>query len=157
MKRFWKILVLRTSPKNWCKRRLLIEFLMSRKTGRKTVPVQNLFRYIRFSNFSCMFINPNIFFSSLNSNCTYLFDMRNLQEEVKKLFCYQKLFWPFSVWINCSSDLKNFANSWPSASNFKSFSRPIEQEKMQYISILFIPEFFFCPWKNRWSSFICSK
>ena len=35
----------------------------------------------------------------------------NLKEQVKKAFCYQKLFWPFSVWINCSTDLKNFANS----------------------------------------------
>ena len=53
--------------------------------------------------------------------------MRNLQEQVKKAFCYQKLFWPFTVWINCSSDLKNFANSRPSASNSKSFSRSLEQ------------------------------
>ena len=53
--------------------------------------------------------------------------MRNLQEKVKKAFCYQKLFWPFTVWINCSSDLKIFANSRPSASNFKSFSRSREQ------------------------------
>ena len=34
--------------------------------------------------------------------------MRNLQEQVKKPICYQKLFWPFTVWINCSSDLENF-------------------------------------------------
>ena len=47
--------------------------------------------------------------------------------EVKKVFCYQKLFWPFTDWINCLSDLKNFANSRPSASNFKSFSRSQEQ------------------------------
>ena len=34
----------------------------------------------------------------------------------------------FTVWRNCSRDnLKNFANSWPSASNFKSFSRSLEQ------------------------------
>ena len=68
-----------------------------------------------------------IFFSNMNSNCSNLLDMRNLQEQVKKAFCYQKLFWPFTVWINCSSDLKNFANSRPSASNFKSFSRSLEQ------------------------------
>ena len=37
--------------------------------------------------------------------------MRNLQEQVKKAFCHQKLFWPFTDWINCSSDLKFFANS----------------------------------------------
>ena len=53
--------------------------------------------------------------------------MRNLQEQVEKAFCYQKLFWPFTVWINWSSDLKNFGNSRPSASNFKSFSRSLEQ------------------------------
>ena len=53
--------------------------------------------------------------------------MRNLQEQVKKAFCCQKLFWPFTVWINCSSDLKNFANSRPSASNFKSFSQSLKQ------------------------------
>ena len=53
--------------------------------------------------------------------------MRNLQEQVKKAFCYQKFFWPFIVWINCSSDLKNFVNSWPSTSNFKSFSCSLEQ------------------------------
>ena len=53
--------------------------------------------------------------------------MRNLQELVKKAFCYQKLFCPFTVWINCSSDLKMFANSRPSASNFKKTSRSLEQ------------------------------
>ena len=25
-------------------------------------------------------------------------DMGNLQQQVKKVFCYQKLFWPFTVW-----------------------------------------------------------
>ena len=53
--------------------------------------------------------------------------MRNLQEQVKKAFCYQKLFWPFTVWMNCYSDLKNFASSRPSASNFKWFSGSLEQ------------------------------
>ena len=67
------------------------------------------------------------FFSNMNSNFSNLLDMRNLREQVKEAFCYQKLFWPFTVWINCSSDLKNFANSWPSASKFKSFSRSLEQ------------------------------
>ena len=73
-----------------------------------------------------MFLNPNIF-SNLNSNCSNLSGMRNLQKQVKKAFCYQKLFWPFTVWINCSSDLKKFANSQSSSSNFKSFSPSIEQ------------------------------
>ena len=37
-------------------------------------------------------------------------------------FCYQKLFWHFTVWINCSSDLKKFANS-----IIKTFFLPIDQ------------------------------
>ena len=31
------------------------------------------------------------------------------------------MFWPFTVWINCSSDLKKFENSCPSASKFQKF------------------------------------
>ena len=54
-------------------------------------------------------------------------DLRNLQEQVKKAVCYQKLFWPFTVWINCSSDLKKFANPRPPALNFKRFSQSLEQ------------------------------
>ena len=41
-----------------------------------------------FSNFSYMFLNPN----NMNSNCSNLLDLRNLQEQVKKAFYYQKLF-----------------------------------------------------------------
>ena len=63
----------------------------------------------------------------MNYNCSNFLDVRNLQEQVKIAFCYQKLFWPFTVWINWPSDLKIFANSWPSASNFKSFSQSLEQ------------------------------
>ena len=43
----------------------------------------------------------------MNSNCSNLFSLRNLQEQVKKAFCYQKLFWPFTVQTNCSSDREN--------------------------------------------------
>ena len=53
--------------------------------------------------------------------------MRNLQEQVKKAFYYQKLFRTFTVRTNCSCDLKIFANSRPSASNFKTLSRSLEQ------------------------------
>ena len=59
----------------------------------------------------------------MNYNCSNCLDLRNLQEQIKRHFV--KLSWPFR--INCSSDLKNFANSSPSASNFKSFSRSQEQ------------------------------
>ena len=70
----------------------------------------------------------------LNSNAGFLktcagrlLDMRNLQEQGKKAFCCQKLFRLFTVWINCSDDLKNFTYSSPSATNFKCFSRSLEQ------------------------------
>ena len=63
----------------------------------------------------------------MNSNCSNLLNMRNLQEQVKKAFCYQKLFWPVTVWKNCSSNLKFFENSRHSASSFKDFSRSLEQ------------------------------
>ena len=48
-------------------------------------------REMTFSSFSCMFLNPNNF-SNLNSNCSDLLDLTNIQEQVKKVFCYQKLF-----------------------------------------------------------------
>ena len=79
-----------------------------------------------FPKFSCMFLNPNNFFQFeflFVKNHQILETSRN---KLKKPFCYQKLFWPFTIWINCSRDLKNFANSQPSASNFKSFSQSLE-------------------------------
>ena len=79
-----------------------------------------------FPTFPVCFLIP-IFSSNLNSNLSDLLDTRHLQEQVRKAFYYQKFFWPFTVWINCSGDLKKFANSRPSASNFKSFSRSLEQ------------------------------
>ena len=62
----------------------------------------------------------------MNSNCSNSLDLRNLQEQIKKAICCQKLFWTFTLRINCSSDLKNFANSRPSSLNFKSFSQSLE-------------------------------
>ena len=58
-----------------------------------------------FLTILCLFLNPKNF-SNLNSDCSNLLDMRNLQEQLKKAFCYKKLFWPFTIWINISSDLK---------------------------------------------------
>ena len=34
--------------------------------------------------------------------------MRETSRKKLKAFCYQKLFWPFTIWINCSSDQKFF-------------------------------------------------
>ena len=71
-----------------------------------------------FLSFPACFWIP-IIFSNLNSNCSDLLDLRNLQEQVKKALCYQTLLLPFTVWVNCSSDIKNFANSWPSGFFFR--------------------------------------
>ena len=43
--------------------------------------------------------------------------MRNFQEQVKRAFCYQTLFWTFTVWISCSSDLKIWALCWWNLAN----------------------------------------
>ena len=43
-----------------------------------------------FSNFFLHVSKSQYFFSKLNSNCSNLLDLRNLQEQVKKAFCYQK-------------------------------------------------------------------
>ena len=67
----------------------------------------------------------------MNSNCSNLLDLRNLQEQVKKAFCYHKLFWTFTVWINCSSDLKCFSRS---LEQFFSHSRSKQFSKQNTIS-----------------------
>ena len=126
-----------------------------------------------FLTFPACFSIP-IIFSNFDFNCSNLSSLRNLQEQVKKAFCYQELFWPFTVWINCSSDLKNFENSRPSASNFKSFSWSLEQffltggqnnfgNKIPYLwTILF--NFGWCifkhyrkKWLSKPSNFSCDK
>ena len=70
----------------------------------------------------------NFLYQNVFLTCSWRFFKSNKleQEQVKKAFCYQKLFWPFTVWTNCSSYLKIFANSQPSASNFNFFSRSLE-------------------------------
>ena len=63
-------------------------YVISRFLGKKMVmllPTQRV-----FSNFSCRFLNTNIF-SNLNSNCSNLLDRRNLQEQVKKAFWIPKI------------------------------------------------------------------
>ena len=65
---------------------------------------------LHFLTFPACFWIP-ITFSNLNCNCSNLLEMRNLQEQVKKAFCYLKLFWLFIVWTNCSSDFKSFSQS----------------------------------------------
>ena len=92
-------------------------------------------------HYSCDLTNFLKFFANFAN--FFFFYLRTI---VKKAFCYQKWFWPFTVWINCSSDLKKNSNSRPSASNFKSFSRSLEHffltAGFTYTSIL--ENTFFC-------------
>ena len=69
-------------------------------------------------NFSCRFLNSNFQFWIIHYNCSNESDQRNLQDHVKKVFCFKNCFY---IWINCPGDLKNLANSRPSASNSKKF------------------------------------
>ena len=70
------------------------------------LPLETL-KYFFFLTFHACFLIPTIY-SKMNSNFSNLSNVRNLQEQVKKAFYYQKLFWPFTVRKNCSSDFKNF-------------------------------------------------
>ena len=63
----------------------------------------------------------------MNSNCSNSLNLRNLQEQVVKAFCYQKLFWPFTVWMNCSSDRNCFCKFSAFSLEFQKFSRSLEQ------------------------------
>ena len=64
----------------------------------------------------------------MNSNCPNLLELwETSRNKLKKTFCYQKLFWPFIVQMNCSSDVKIFAqilDLQPRIS--KSFSQSLE-------------------------------
>ena len=103
----------------------LLQWCILLQVKKKTKWVQNIFEVVvkPFSNFSCMFLNPNIFFQIwiLILLIYYIWETSSRNKLKKKTFYYQKLFWPFTVWINCSCDLKKFANFWPSGSNFKRF------------------------------------
>ena len=68
---------------------------------------------IPISNFSCMFLNPNIFFPIWVLIVLIYWIRETSRNKVKKPFCYQKLFQLFTVWTNCSTDLKIFGNSRP--------------------------------------------
>ena len=100
------------------------------------------------SNFDLhSFLLPHFFFLSPHINSVNqgmpVLDIRNLRNKLKKPFCYQKLFRPFTVCLNCSSDLKNFANSWPSISKFKSFCRPLEHFFSQWVRIILVEKYHF--------------
>ena len=56
--------------------------------GRPGLDVRTKFRFNNFSNVSSRFLNPN-YFSDLNSSCCNVLDLKNLQEQVKKTFCFK--------------------------------------------------------------------
>ena len=101
----------------------------------------------------------------LISNCSDVLDLRS-RNNLKNIL-FQKLFWPFTVWIDCSTDLKIFANSRPSVSNINFFSRrrlkqfwdkiPLnnwQPEKNYCPSMSFICRLRFCAFENSWYAFM---
>ena len=52
---------------------------------------------ICFLFFLAFFYIP-IFFSNMNYNYSNLLRLKNIQQQVTKAFCNQKLFWTFTVW-----------------------------------------------------------
>ena len=103
----------------------------------------------RFSNFSCRFLNPNNFFQFQLWLFWYIISklVRYHQQQDKKVFCYQKLVWPFTAWINCSSDFKKFANSLPSALNFKSFPPSLQHFFSQQARTILVTKY--QSWKRK--------
>ena len=94
-----------------------------------------------FSNLSCIFLSLML----LNLNIFFQFET-NLQEQLKKPFCYQNWFWPFNVWKNYSSDLKHF-------------SRSLEQFFLTAVQNNFVNKitFFFILDTNLWQRHGCSE
>ena len=87
---------------------LKIKLLVCRSLSLFSVQTVTLVTHDIFSNFSCGFLNPPKFFQS-NLWLSDLLDLKNLQDYFKKAFYYKKVFWPFTVWITYSSDLKFFS------------------------------------------------
>ena len=87
---------------------LKIKLLVCRSLSLFSVQTVTLVTHDIFSNFSCGFLNPPKIFQS-NLWLSDLLDLKNLQDYFKKAFYYKKVFWPFTVWITYSSDLKFFS------------------------------------------------
>ena len=84
--------------------------------------------------------------------------MRNLHEQVKKAFCYQKLFWPFTVWINCCSLESRITRTIFSHSRSEPFLVKIKKKKMHIWEIRSIKvknnvhPFLHNAWPHLWST-----
>ena len=68
-----------------------------------------------FANFSCIFLNPNFFPIWILIYKRWEICRNKLKMHSVTINCPEL---PQLAWISCSSDLKKFANSRPSASNF---------------------------------------
>ena len=67
-------------------------------------------------------------------------DLRNLQKQVKKTFCWQILFWPFIVWINCSKLSQKFRKFSAFSLEFQEFfsiTRTILITKYHFFHVFF--------------------
>ena len=73
----------------------------------------------------------------MNSNYSNFLDMRNLQEQVKKAICYQKLFWSFTVWKNCSSDGENRLKFEAEGRDFAKLLRSLVPDKLEQLEFNF--------------------
>ena len=78
--------------------------------------IYHFFHKIFFSNFSCMFINLNIFFLIWIWIFLIYETWETSRNKLKKHSIIKNCS-DLIYWINCSSDLKLFANSRPSVSN----------------------------------------
>ena len=76
-------------------KRSLVNFWCSRPSFRR-LAVLGLSQFILYKSRCELSLFFNIF-SYLNLICANSLGKRNLQEQVKKTFCYQKLFWPFTA------------------------------------------------------------
>ena len=84
----------------------------------------------------------------LHWSATYLGDKLDLQNiganpTARVPWPYTKP-WPFTVWINCSRDLKKFANYQPLASNFKKISQSLEHFLTYIKTVAFIETTLLC-------------
>ena len=70
-------------------------------------------------------------FSNLNSNCSNSLDLRNLQEQVKKAFCYQKLFGPFTIVIEKNQQVRTIL-----VTKYHGFTKYVLIDKFICISLL---------------------
>ena len=89
-----------------------------------------------FSNFSCITLNPNIFFPIWILIVLNHWIWETSRNKLKKKFCYQIFFYPFTVWKNCSKIWSNFLKN-PYFSDLKNFAISLEFQKFSITRTIF--------------------